>query len=91
MDWKRDLARMDRMIEACEELAERLGIHVVRDSMSSLGGLCRFKGQWRLYLNDALTPDEAIEVYAKAFARFDLGDRYVLPALRDEIERHGER
>jgi len=55
------------------------------------GGLCRFKDEWRLYLSEGADPEERLEAYARAFARFDLAAHYVLPALREQIERLSSR
>jgi len=84
-----DPVRVAHLLAACEDLAEKLGIHVIRDRMGARGGLCQLKGQWRLYINVALDPEDQLETYASAFAGFDLSGQYVLPALRAEIERHG--
>jgi len=83
-----DAVRVARLLASCEEVAEKLGFRVVRGKLTSTGGLCRFKGEWRLYLSDDLEPEEQLELYARAFARFDLSEHYVLPALREEIERY---
>ena len=79
--------RAATLLEAAEEMAEKLGVRVLRDQMSTIGGLCRMKGEWRLYLNDELDSEGQLIVCAQALAKFDLSDQYVLPALRQEIER----
>jgi hypothetical protein len=83
-----DDIRVARLLEACEELADKLGLRVVRGALVAMGGLCRIKDEWRLYLRDDCEPEEQLDHYARAFARFDLTSQYVLPALREEIEKH---
>lgn len=83
-----DPSRVSYLLASCEELADRLEIVVISDRVPSLGGLCRIRGEWRLYLNPDLEPEDALEIFARAFATFDLSDHFVLPALREEIDRY---
>ncbi|MCX7044878.1 MAG: hypothetical protein NTX50_05220 [Candidatus Sumerlaeota bacterium] len=82
-----DAARVARLLAASEEIAEKLGIAIMRERMAPMGGLCHIKGQWRLYLNQGADPEEQLAIFVRALTRFDLSDHYILPALRTEIER----
>ena len=81
----------ERLLHQLEELAEKLGITVRREKVnaegsSSSGGLCRIKDKYILILNSESSPQEKIKVITEALKRFDLGNVYVRPGLRELLE-----
>ena len=75
-----------------EGLAYMLGIQIryekiVEDEVSSMGGLCRVKGEWVIIINSRATINEKIQTLAKSLKNFDLNNIYVRPALRELLEK----
>ena len=75
-----------------EGLAERVGIRIrteriPEDEIPVTGGLCRIEGERVLIFNVKTTPRERIRILAQALGRIDLADVYVLPAIREIIEK----
>jgi len=74
-----------------EELAQSLGIEIryeilKREGLSSAGGLCRLKGQYLLIIHSKAPVPEKIEALAHAVKRFDLGQLYLRPGLREFLD-----
>jgi len=82
------------IIDHLEELAERFGIQIRyeaikqdEDSVKTAGGLCLFRGKYVLIVNTATTVMDRINTLATALKHFDLDQVYVLPALRELLDR----
>ena len=75
-----------------EELADKLGIsiryEIIKDELTGSGGLCRIDGKFLLIINSQVTAKEKIQIMTEALRRFDLGDIYVRPALRELLEEY---
>jgi len=80
------------VLNLLEELADRLGIPIryekIEDELTGLGGLCRIDGKFILIISSKTTAKEKIRIMTETFRRFDLGDIYVRPALRELLEEH---
>lgn len=75
-----------------EALAYKIGIpiryeKIVEDEITSAGGLCRLKGEWVIIVNSGTTTHEKIQTLAKALKNFDLNNVYIVPALRELLEK----
>ena len=75
-----------------ESLAENLSVEIRYETMKqegtfSAGGLCRIKGNHVLIINSKVSTKEKVEALAKALCRFDLGQIYLRPGLRDFLGR----
>ena len=84
-------AQDESILNQIEELAEKLGITVRRENLdaegsSSSGGLCRTKDKYILIIDSRASLQEKIRVITEALKRFDLGDVYVRPGLRELLE-----
>ena len=53
----------------------------------AVGGLCVAHGQRRFILERDLDTDARIAVFAREFARLELDEFYLLPRVRELIER----
>ena len=78
-----------------EELAHSLGIETRNESIKkeapfSPGGLCRLKGKYLLILNSSATTKDKIHTLAESVNRFDLGQVYLRPGLREFLDRFPE-
>ena len=70
-------------------VAEQLGIDVRFERMEEgRGGLFTLRGERRIVVNDLLPEEEKAEVLAEVLARFDLENVFLLPQVRDAIERY---
>jgi hypothetical protein len=80
------------LLNQLEELAERAAIAVRYENITGedspgSGGLCRIQGRYVLIVHSRATPKEKIRVIAKALRQFDFSEVYVIPALRELLER----
>lgn len=73
-------------------LAQHLGIGVRFERMEEgRGGLFTLRGRQEILVNECLSEGEKAEVLAEALATFDLGSVYLLPGVREAIERYRPR
>jgi adenine/guanine phosphoribosyltransferase-like PRPP-binding protein len=80
-----------RLLQQFEELAERLGVKVLYESLDQQefvvkSGTCTLRGQLVAIIDDRLTPGDRIRVLADCLSRFDLSTVYLVPAVRELIE-----
>ncbi|MHB8910828.1 MAG: hypothetical protein ACYDAA_18285 [Syntrophales bacterium] len=84
------------LLSQLEELAGRLEIEIrygilPGDDTHRAGGLCRVNGQYVLIIHSRLTVKEKIRVVIETLKRFEMGDVYVIPVIRELLDRSGER
>ncbi len=81
-----------QLLQELEALAERLSIAVSVANLEGMpGGLCKHRGQWRLILDRRLGVSDRIEAFLKALAKIPLEDVFVVPGVRERIEKHARR
>ena len=83
------------ILNLLEELAQRLDVEIRYESLEgeaafSGGGLCRIRGRRVIIVNRTAAPDIKVRTIAAALCRFDLGEIYVKPALRELMETAGD-
>ena len=76
------------LLDQLEDLANRLGIKVRYENVnleesSSVGGLCRLKGEYVLIIHAQAPVKEKIDVLTEVLKRFPLGDIYIRPVIRE--------
>ena len=79
------------ILQQLEELAERLGVKVIYESLSQeefviRSGTCTLRGQLLALIDQKLSAADRIRVLADCLARFDLSTIYLVPAVRELIE-----
>jgi len=79
------------ILQQLEELAERLGVKVIYESLSQeefviRSGTCTLRGQLLALIDQKLPAADRIRVLAECLARFDLSTIYLVPAVREVIE-----
>jgi hypothetical protein len=86
------------IIDQLEELAERFGVKIRyeaikedEDSIHVVGGLCLLRGEYVVIINRNATTKDRIETLATALRHFDLDQIYLLPALREILDRVPEQ
>jgi hypothetical protein len=82
------------IVSQLEELAETFGLQIryepIRmddDLPNVLGGVCRFKGDNILIINSNGTVQDKIKILAEAVKNFDLDRVYILPVIRELLEK----
>jgi hypothetical protein len=76
----------EALIVALQDLAERLDIEV-RAAPVEAGGRMVLRGKTVIVLPEGALPARKIEVLASALAPLDLEAVYVIPAVREVLER----
>lgn len=84
--------RDEDLLAALESLAERLSIPVTyaalaNEELSGRGGLCVIRGERRIIIERTLTTREKARLLATGLAQFDFEGVFLLPAVREAIER----
>ncbi len=82
-------------LQLLEELAERLGIRVLYESLTvygsfRIGGYCLLRGQEYLIINKKASVQEKIQVLTYNLKRCDLSEIYLVPALRKFLDNPDE-
>ena len=82
------------IIGQLEGLIERFGIQIRyepmyqdEESVRLLGGMCRLKEEHVVIINSKATIAEKIMALAEAVRHFDIDQIYILPAVRELLEK----
>lgn len=81
-----------KILEHLEGLARKLGVEVAyrrlgADEYSTGGGLCKLKGTYKVFLDRSEPIERRIQILARALSSFNRDDIYVLPLVREILER----
>jgi hypothetical protein len=84
-----------RVLEYLEDLALKLGVEVVYERLENkdflaTGGLCRVKGAYKIFIDRSETIERRIKILARALSSFDREGVYILPYIREILEKAGE-
>jgi len=82
----------EALLRMLEELAEQLQIPVTyaalaTEELPGRGGMCVFRGERRIIIERSLGTREKARLLAEGLAEFDFDDVFLLPAVREAIER----
>jgi hypothetical protein len=82
----------NKVLEHLEELGRKLCVEIVyqrlgTDEFSSGGGLCKVKGSYKIYLDRSDPVEKHIQILAKALSSFNRDGLYVLPFVRELLEK----
>ena len=83
------------ILKHLESLAAALEVGIRYENLArgkpaiSKGGLCRIRGRPVIIVHKESCLEEKIELLAESLKRFDLSGRYVLPAIRELLEKQG--
>lgn len=74
------------------EAAEKAGIRVIEQNLRATGvnaksGFCRLKGEPVFIMDKNLSVNEKIQVLAGGLKQISIDDIYIMPAVRDIIDR----
>ena len=80
------------LLNQIEELCGKLTIeirygNIPGEDSHRTGGLCQVKGKYMLIIHSRLTQKEKIGVIIKALKGFEMGDVYVIPIIRELLDK----
>ena len=77
----------EKLITLFEELADKLNINLLQDKGDFTGGSCLVKDENFIVVNKRKTVEQRLKILAQEFSKKDLSDIYIIPALREFIEK----
>ena len=77
----------EKLIILFEELADKLNIKFLHDKGDFTGGACLVRDENFIVVNKRKPIEQRLKILAQEFSKIDLSDIYVVPALREFIER----
>ncbi|MBU1240385.1 hypothetical protein KKF84_01235 [Myxococcota bacterium] len=86
------------LLEELEALAQKLHVVIVYEKIRSIhprmGGLCRIKGEYRLYIEKKSSISERVALLLESLSLFDLEDIFIAPKTRElllakQVENQG--
>jgi len=76
----------EKILEYLFDLAERMGIRIVKGKGDFNGGNCRVKEDKVIVVNNLKPVEYQSKTIAEGLAVFGLSDQYIVPAVRSFIE-----
>ena len=77
----------EQLFQQFETLSERLGIRLVEDKGNFIGGGCLIDKKPCIVVNKHRPIEQKLRVLASVFNELDLSSVYLMPVLREYIER----
>ncbi len=75
------------IVEYLAELSEKLGIKVRWEALLGDGGICELRGKRYLFVDRSNDLSTQVEVMADALSLEPIDDVFILPEVRDLLER----
>jgi hypothetical protein len=84
-----------KVLEYLEDLALKLGVEVVYEKLENrdflaTGGLCKVKGKYKIFIDRSEAVERRIEILAGALSSFDKEEIYILPYIREILQKARE-
>ena len=79
--------KSEKLISLFEDLAEKLSIKLLQDKGDFTGGSCLVKDENFIVVNKRKPVEQRLKILAQEFNKKDLSDIYIIPALREFIEK----
>ena len=73
-----------------ENLAEKLGLRIIKGKGDFQGGPCIIKDEKVIVVNKVKPIEQKLKILASCFSKIDLNGVYMVPALRAYIEESNE-
>jgi hypothetical protein len=85
----------DQLYQELKDLAERMQISVLEQNLKTSGlkvqsGLCTIKGQKLFIMDKHKSVHKKIKILAAQLARISHEDMYIIPAVRELLEKYAE-
>ena len=77
----------EKLITLFEELADKLNIKLLQDKGDFTGGSCLVKDENFIVVNKRKPVEQRLKILAQEFSKKDLSDIYIIPVLREFIEK----
>ena len=77
----------DRLLETAKNVFDK--VEVTQGDFR--GGVCKVRGETHLILNKGVNLDTNLRLLANALAEAQLDETFILPALREAIEKYSDR
>ncbi|MFQ6675626.1 MAG: hypothetical protein ACE5LH_04680 [Fidelibacterota bacterium] len=81
------MIKPEELFSHFEQLAEEMGIVLVEGRGDFRGGYCQVRDEEFIVLNQTKPLESRLRVLAESFGELDIADRYMVPALREFIEK----
>ena len=86
----------DQLYQELKDLAERIHITVSEENLKTSGikvksGLCTVKGKQIFIMDKHKSVHKKIRILAEQLATMPLEDLYIIPAVRDLLNKAGEK
>ena len=78
--------RKEKLYIEFENLAEKLGLRIIKGRGDFQGGSCIIKNEQVIVVNKRKPLEQKLKTLASCFNKIDLNSVYVVPALRAYIE-----
>jgi len=80
----------EQILEALEEVAEKLSIKVHYERMKAFefrvqDGQCKIKGEHKIYIDSRHPIKDKVSILAQELGKFNLEDIYIPPLLREKV------
>ena len=84
-----------KVLEYLEDLALKLGVEVVYEKLENrdflaTGGLCKVKGKYKIFIDRSEAVERRIEILSRALSCFNREDIYILPYIREILQKARE-
>ncbi len=81
-----------KILEYLEDLAEKLDVEIIygklsEDDFRTRGGLCKVKGTHKVFVDQSAPIEDRIEILARALSSFDTEGFYLVPYVREILEK----
>ena len=77
----------EKLITLFEELADKLNIKLLQDKGDFTGGSCLVNDENFIVVNKRKPVEQRLKILAQEFSKKDLSEIYIIPALREFIEK----
>ncbi|OUX30084.1 MAG: hypothetical protein CBE24_07300 [bacterium TMED264] len=78
--------RKEKLYIEFENLAEKLGLRIIKGRGDFQGGSCIIKNEQVIVVNKRKPLEQKLKTLASCFNKIDLNGIYIIPALRAYIE-----
>ena len=78
--------KKEKLYTEFENLAEKLGLRVIKGKGDFQGGSCIIKDEKVIVVNKRKPIEQKLKILASCFNKIDLNGIYIVPALRAYIE-----
>lgn len=80
--------KQEQLLEELELLCEKLGITVRFENGDFKGGQCQVKEKQFIIIPKRLPLERQIQIFAQELSRFPMENVFILPAIRELLERY---